>query len=304
VTYDWTAVADTVTWEKTEGNDCAGPQPLTGTPWIRAPEGLIAFETGANIGLMDGGGFVVKKLTTETTTRPNISPVWSPDGSRIAFAGASEEGFDLYVMKADGTDIARITDLPGDETQPTWSPDGDRIAYSWDDLGDPRYRTGISVANADGTGSTELVTADDEGLFAATWSPDGTRIAYHNVTRGTLYVMDSDGADVTEVRPDQGTAYALAGWEPDGRILFRGVLDRKEGVLSMLPDGSDVQMILGDLPVDAPVVLLDWSADRRWIVMSEPWQSGTDEVYLMSADGDEVFYLGGGSEPRWRPGSG
>ena len=158
VTYDWTATADTVTWEKTEGNTCAGPQPLTGIPWTRAPEGLIAFETGGDIGLMDAGGFVVKKLTTEATTRPNISPVWSPDGSRIAFVGASEEGFDLYVMNADGTDITKLTDLPGDETQPAWSPDGDRIAYSWDDLGDPRFRTGISVVNADGTGSTELVS--------------------------------------------------------------------------------------------------------------------------------------------------
>ena len=70
VTYEWTAVVDTVTWEKTEGNTCAGPQPLTGIPWTRAPEGLIAFETGGDIGLMDAGGFVVKKLTTETTTRP------------------------------------------------------------------------------------------------------------------------------------------------------------------------------------------------------------------------------------------
>ena len=89
-----------------------------------------------------------------------------------------------------------------------------------------------------------------------------------------------------------------------GGSSFRGVLDGKERVLSMRPDGSDVQVVLDDLPLDAPVVLVDWSADRRWIVMSEPWQSGTDEMYLMSADGDEVFYLGGGSEPRWRPGSG
>jgi TolB protein len=253
---------------------------------------------------MDAGGFVVKKLTTEATTGPNISPDWSPDGSRIAFVGASEEGFDLYVMNADGTGIAKLTDLPGDETEPAWSPDGERIAYASDDLGHSQFRTGISVANADGTGSTELVTADDEELYGPAWSPDGSRIAYDNITLGALYVMDSDGADVREVQPDQGTAYAFTGWAPDGRILFRGVLDRKEGILSMRSDGSDVRVVLDDLPLGGPVVLADWSADRRWIVVSEPWQTGTDEVYLMSADGDEVFYLGGGSEPRWRPGSG
>jgi hypothetical protein len=72
----------------------------------------------------------------------------------------------------------------------------------------------------------------------------------------------------------------------------------------MRSDGSDVRVVLDDLPLGGPVVLADWSADRRWIVLSEPWRIGNDEVYLMSADGDEVFYLGGGSEPRWRPGSG
>jgi hypothetical protein len=302
VTYDWTATVDTVTWEKAEGNTCAGPQPLTGIPWTRAPEGLIAFETGSNIGLMDAGGLVVKKLTTEMTTHPNISPVWSPDGSRIAFVGASEEGFDLYVMNADGTDITRLTDLPGDETQPAWSPDGDRIAYSWDDLGNPRFRTGISVVNADGTGSTELVSRANEELYGPAWSPDGSRLAFQNVTRSLMFVMDPDGADITELHPDIGSAYVFAGWTPDGRIAFRGVLDGKERLLSMRPDGSDVRVVLDDPPLDVPV--LDWSSDGRWFLMSEPWQTGTDEMYLVSADGDEVYYLGGGSEPRWRRGSG
>jgi tRNA A-37 threonylcarbamoyl transferase component Bud32 len=302
VTYEWTAVGDTVTWEKTEGNDCAGPQLLTGIPWIRAPEGLIAFESGGGIGLMDAGGFVVKKLTSEVTTHPNISPAWSPDGSKIAFAGASEEGFDLYVMNADGTDIVRLTDLPGDETQPAWSPDGDRIAYSWDDLGGTRFRTGISVVNVDGTGSTELVSRENEELYGPGWSPDGSRLAFENVTRSLLFVTAPDGSDITEVHPDVGSANVIAGWTPDGRIAFRGVLDGKERLLSMRPDGSDVRVVLEDPPLDVPV--MDWSSDGRWILMSEPQQTGTDEIYLLSADGDEAFYLGGGSEPRWRPGSG
>ena len=119
-----------------------------------------------------------------------------------------------------------------------------------------------------------------------------------------MFVMDPDGADITELHPDVGSAYVLAGWAPDGRIAFRGVLDGKERLLSMRPDGSDVRVVLDDPPARCSGGPADWSADGRWILMSEPWQTGTDEMYLMSADGDEVFYLGGGSEPRWRPGSG
>jgi DNA-binding SARP family transcriptional activator/Tol biopolymer transport system component/tRNA A-37 threonylcarbamoyl transferase component Bud32 len=301
VTYEWTATAQTVTWAKMEGNDCAGPQPFSGLPWTRAPSGLIAFESGSDIALMDAGGFVIKKLTTGTTTRPNISPVWSPGGSRIAFAGASEEGFDLYVMNADGSDITRLTDLPGDEAQPAWSPDGNRIAFVFDDLGDPHFRTGIAVANADGTGLTELVTRDDQNLWGPTWSPDGNRIAFHSEAREDLFVIGADGADGTAVQPDRGTVLVTAGWTPDGRrLLFLGELEGKERLQSMRPDGSDVRVVLEDLPVDAPV-LFDWSPDRRWILVSRPWLSGETDMYLVGADGDGVFYLGGGTEPRWRP---
>ena len=43
--------------------------------------------------------------------------------------------------------------------------------------------------------------------------------------------------------------------------LFRGELDGKERLLSMRPDGSDVQVVLDDPPVDVPVAILDWSSD-------------------------------------------
>ncbi len=42
-------------------------------------------------------------------------PTGRPDGSRIVYAGVGKEGFDLYVMNADGTDVEQITDQPGDE---------------------------------------------------------------------------------------------------------------------------------------------------------------------------------------------
>ena len=36
-----------------------------------------------------------------------------------------------------------------------------------------------------------------------------TRIAFHNVTRGMVCVMDSDGTDVTQVHSDRCSVYAL-----------------------------------------------------------------------------------------------
>ena len=48
-------------------------------------------------------------------------PVWSPDGTAIAFSSDREGGADLYVMEADGTGVTRLTDAEGTDTQPSWN---------------------------------------------------------------------------------------------------------------------------------------------------------------------------------------
>ena len=51
-------------------------------------------------------------------------PAWSPDGSRIAFmaqepdASGSNPDYNLFVMNADGTDVRRLTDAPGEDCWP------------------------------------------------------------------------------------------------------------------------------------------------------------------------------------------
>ena len=79
----------------------------------------------------------------------DTDPVWSPDGTRIAFVKAAEGHRNIFVMDADGTDQVNLT--PGADTTgqanagvaPTWSPDGTRIAYT--------YQGDIWVMNADGS---------------------------------------------------------------------------------------------------------------------------------------------------------
>ncbi len=60
-------------------------------------------------------------------------PVWSPDGTRIAFVSSAPGGSfvpgGLHVVNADGTGQIDLT--PADNVaEPAWSPDGTRIAYS------------------------------------------------------------------------------------------------------------------------------------------------------------------------------
>ncbi|HEY3018070.1 MAG TPA: hypothetical protein VGJ23_04495 [Gaiellaceae bacterium] len=50
-----------------------------------------------------------------------FAPAWSPDGRRIAFISDRDGNDQLYVMRADGTEIVRLTSGQSDKDTPTWA---------------------------------------------------------------------------------------------------------------------------------------------------------------------------------------
>ena len=94
------------------------------------------------------------------------SPLWSPDGTRIAYLN---EG--IWVMNTDGTNQQQLT---ANARWSAWSPDSTRIAYETHEA--PLTPFDIGVMNADGTNPQQLATSGGGPV----WSPDGTRIAYLN----------------------------------------------------------------------------------------------------------------------------
>jgi hypothetical protein len=72
----------------------------------------------------------------------DTSPVWSPDGKRVAFTRRQHDHWEVYVVDADGRNLARLTDTaerpdgqPGNSAAPAWSPDGKSIAFVTDRSG-------------------------------------------------------------------------------------------------------------------------------------------------------------------------
>ena len=148
-----------------------------------------------------------------------MSPAWSPDGAQIAFLSNRAEGWDLYVVDADGGEPRRLTS--GATTDdPAWHPDGRAIAVE--------RRGGIELVQADGGGWTQLV---ERGVQPA-WAPDG-RLAF--VRDGDLWLRSVGGEEslllVDASRP---------AWSPDGEriaaVRLRGIamLDLDSGETSQL----------------------------------------------------------------------
>ena len=199
--------------------------------------------------------------------------VWSPDGTRIAFAGRSAAESDtgeVMVVNADGSSLKQITHHAAVAGHLDWSPDGLRIAFVSRRDGNLE----IYAANADGTDALRLTanSADDDG---PRWSPDGRKIAFQSLRDGNeeIYVMNADGTDQTRLTSDPRLD-AWPSWSPDGkRIAFMRQVETVPGlrapngsdIFTMNPDGTDVNRMTHTAPANFNA-FPDWgsgSACRR-----------------------------------------
>jgi len=119
-----------------------------------------------------------------------FSPVYSPDGSRVALIrnvdehrkGGSEDT-DLYVVNADGSGVHRLTRTPElIEFFPSWDPSGQRLAYvrlpaNRSEDAPFGFRTALVQINADGSCPAKAVSVPRTYYFAPAWQPGPGREA-------------------------------------------------------------------------------------------------------------------------------
>lgn len=254
-------------------------------------------------------------------------PVWSPDGSQLAF-GAPKIGSTgikglVGVVNADGSGERQL----GEGGTMRWSPDGTRISFTEVDdvtsepishyvvdvasgeitdlgegydarwLGDDRL---VFVANefaADGavtqvTHVVTLSTGEHERVAEATTvvpSPDGTKVLM--VHEGVVSLAGADFSNPVEIASGGGPV-----WSPDGSMFAVDYdFDEQANPIYAVVDleGRTIQSgITGYRPV--------WSPDNTRIAVELFRPEGTFVQVVEVASGDVIFEVEG-EQPAWRP---
>ena len=155
--------------------------------WLRdaaiSPDGSrIAFTYKGDIFTVPTGGGNATRLTTLDSHE--ASPIWSPDGSKIAFASDREGSFDIFVMDSTGGTPLRLTRNSAKEVPVAFTPDGKYVIFSAA-IQDPAESALFPTARlgevykvaVDGGRTTRMLATPAETM---SWSPDGKWLLYQD----------------------------------------------------------------------------------------------------------------------------
>jgi acid phosphatase type 7 len=162
-----------------------------------------------------------------TSGRRDGEPAWSPGGDAIAFARGRRGRRDVYSIKADGTQLRRLTRSTRDDSSPAWSR-RNLIAFV---RRNPRRNDDIYVMSARG-GHPHRLTGSRRADDDPAWSPSGRTLAFARGRPGRrdLYLMTASGAHrrlLTRLPGDESEP----AWSPNGRwIAFSHRRGRKRWI--------------------------------------------------------------------------
>lgn len=196
----------------------------------------------------------------------------SPDGTRIAFDSDREGERGVYVAKADGSDVRRITG-EGFAAIPSWSPNGKALAVIRAEPDRPAVWN-LWLVDLE-SGDLRRLTSHRSGQpWGGSWFPDGKRLAYSH--EGRLVILDVDsGRERLYPSPRKGRPIRTPAVSPEGdRIMLQ--LQGDGAWLFDLRDGS-TRRVLGDPSAEE----FTWSPDGRRVAYYSR-RSGQWAVWLMA----------------------
>jgi TolB protein len=253
----------------------------TGSPyyWSWAPDGstMIVHTGGAAASTPEhlaflnvASGTTVTEFGLDATPASFQAPAWSPDGSRIALARASENKNEIIVTDAAGKNPKTIGTF-AEKTAFAWSGDSTRFAYI----------DGEQALNAGTIGSLHVVDMEnskekiEEGnIIAFFWSPNSEEVAYFILQQAQANGNSSDNSG--------GSTQA----SPQYLVNLR-VLNVTSGESRDLFTYRPTQQFLSLLPYfdQYHQSVTIWSPDNNNLVLSFLGQSGAPGIAVVAASG-------------------
>lgn len=274
-------------------------------PFGLAAPGTVAFVADGQIWTANPDGSHWVQLTFDTRT--DLTPVFSPDGTKIAFKRLpvpnskpnwSEWG-DVIVADADGGHPV-VVDADVHGLSPiTWSRDGRSVVYS----GVVGGADQVFDAATDGS-STHQITGGRDPNWGPALSPDSRTIVYAKgfpVIIG-LYTIGIDGSGERRITTLPLGAFDYAEWSPDGTTVLYGAGDHEgHGDIWVVGlDGRPERRIVSTIGNDLGAT---WSPDGRSIAYLHAF-GAESRVMVAGLDGSKphpISDLGRWYYPQWSP---
>ena len=282
------------------------------------------------IGVISPSGTGQEYLTDGTYD--DYYPVWSTDGSQIAFCSmrTGDSIPSLYIMNADGSNVTKLKEITEESCDGIkWSPRGDYIAFISHYIGSPRSRTAaapavlvtikyLNVIKPDGSGFLQLAS---DVYSNPMWSLDGTKIYYQDMFTDRYASIKPDGTGkITinseffgypmEVSPD-GSKMLFVYWDAPADKISNAT-SQKSGLFYGSPDASGLYYYLaGESSSSGGVYTYfcdtgcSWSTDGSKIVydkkQGDMFGTTSSELYTINADGSQpILLLQNAEAPNWK----
>jgi tricorn protease len=232
---------------------------------------LIAFGYAGDLWTVPRTGGHATRLTTGVGIE--TAPIFSPDGSTIAFTGDYDGNTDVFTIPATGGVPFRVTYHPAADFAVGWSPDGKQILFRSTRESTSRY-TQLYTVPRDGGIATPLPLPM---AYQGQYSPDGKQIAYsplppafgfdftsyvawgnyHGGRASTIWITSLSGLDSVEIPHEQasdfspvyvgGKIYFLSGRKGHVTIFRYDPTAKKTAVTEALAnDGPDIRTLAGE----------------------------------------------------------